>query len=141
MGKAARTRTLVLHNHTAMPRILVIDDDPDIRELLAQTFTQAGHETVLASDGREGVRLNRARPADLVITDLFMPNQEGLETIIQLRKEFPRIPVIAMSGKHTATAMLSVAEQLGAVAVLEKPFLPDQLLQAAERALRARVGC
>ena len=118
-----------------MARILVIDDDADMRTLLEQTLQSAGHEVVLAADGREGVEQYRASPADLVLTDLYMPNQAGLETIIQLRKESPGVRIIAMCGKPTAMPMLSAAQRLGAVALLEKPFSSDQLLSAVEKAL------
>ncbi len=118
-----------------MPRVLVIDDDADTRALLEQMLTNAGYEVVLAADGREGVALNRANPADLVITDLYMPTQEGLETITQLRKHFPDVKIIAMSGKTAGATMLPVAKRLGAVAVLNKPFLANELLAAVQRAL------
>ena len=123
-----------------MSRILVIDDDGDTRSMLEQMLEAAGHEVYSAADGREGMRLQEARPADLVITDLFMPNQEGLETIIQLRKGFPGVPVIAMSGKTPASTMLTIAKRLGAVAILEKPFFPLQMLGEVERALRLSAG-
>lgn len=120
---------------TEMAFILVIDDDPDTREVLKGTLEAAGHEVALATDGKQGVQMYRARRADLVITDLYMPGQEGLETIKQLRMEFPEIRVVAMSGKPTGGTMLSVAQRLGAVAVLAKPFLPAELLSAVEQAL------
>jgi DNA-binding NtrC family response regulator len=119
-----------------MARILVIDDDGDMRTLLEQTLGAAGHEVMSARDGRDGMRLYRAAPAQLVITDLFMPNQEGLETIIQLRRDFPGLPIIAMSGRTGASTMLSIARRLGAFAILEKPFETDQLMQAVNGALR-----
>ena len=118
-----------------MARILVIDDAAEIRTLLEATLQSAGHEVVLAADGREGLRQYRAQPADLVITDLYMPIQDGLETIIQLRKEFPTVRIIAMCGKSTAMPMLSAAQRLGAVAVLQKPFLPDELLAEVAKVL------
>jgi DNA-binding NtrC family response regulator len=118
-----------------MARILVIEDDADMRALLEQLLTSAGHEVVLASDGREGVDQYRARPADLVITDLFMPSQEGLETIVELRRRFQDVIIIAMSGKTVGIPLLSVAQRLGAVALLEKPFSSNQLLNAVEKAL------
>jgi DNA-binding NtrC family response regulator len=111
-----------------MARILVIDDDADMRTLLEHTLRSAGHEVALAADGREGVEQYRTQPADLVITDLYMPTQQGLETIIQLRKEYPAVRILAMCGKSTALPMLSAAQRLGAVAFLQKPFSPDQLL-------------
>lgn len=118
-----------------MARILVIDDDADMRALVEQTLQSAGHEVVLAADGREGVQQYRTQPADLVITDLYMPIQQGLETIIQLRKEYAAVRIIAMCGKSTAMPMLSAAQRLGAVAFLQKPFLPDQLLAAVAKVL------
>jgi CheY-like chemotaxis protein len=118
-----------------MASILVIDDDPDTREVLLSTLEPAGHTVALASDGKQGIQEYRAKPVDLVITDLYMPGQEGLETIQQLRMEFPEVRIVAMSGKPTGATMLSVATRLGAAAVLSKPFLPEELLAAVERAL------
>lgn len=119
-----------------MARILVIDDDPDMRAMLEQMLRAAGHEVISAMDGKAGVGLYRASPADLVMTDLFMPNQEGLETIIELRREFPEVAITAMSGKTAADTMLSIAKRLGAVGTLQKPFFPLQLLCEVERALK-----
>jgi CheY-like chemotaxis protein len=118
-----------------MARILVIDDEADMRALLDEMLRAGGHEVVLACDGRDGVAKYRANRADLVITDLFMPNQEGLETIVELRRDFPGVVIIAMSGKTSASAMLSIAVRLGAVEVLIKPFQPAELLGAVARAL------
>ena|SRR6266478_8882457 len=120
-----------------MARILVIDDDPDMRAMLEQTLKLAGHDVALASDGKEGVEQYHAKPADLVVTDLYMPNQEGLETIMELRKRSPEVAIIAMSGRATAGPMLSVAQKMGAVEVLQKPFVADELLMAVKRALEA----
>jgi CheY-like chemotaxis protein len=118
-----------------MALILIIDDDPDTREVIKSTLESAGHEVMVASDGQEGVRQYRTRHSDLVIMDLFMPGQEGLETIKQMRMEFPDAAIIAMSGRPTGGTMLSVAQRLGATGVLHKPFLPDELLKVVEQAL------
>jgi CheY-like chemotaxis protein len=118
-----------------MARILVIDDDADVRAALGQMLKFAGHEVVLATDGKEGVKQYRAAPADLVIVDLLMPNQEGLETIRELRRDFPKVAIIAISGMTAASTMLSIAQRLGAVAVIEKPFFPDQLLSVMGKVL------
>jgi len=120
-----------------MARILVIDDAPDMRALLEQTLQSAGHEVALAADGREGMQQFRANSADLVLTDLYMPNQEGLESIILLRKESPAVRIIAMCGKPTAMPMLTAAQRLGAVAVLQKPFATDELLSVVGKVLGA----
>jgi DNA-binding response OmpR family regulator len=118
-----------------MARILVIDDEADIRTFLEEILKSAGHEVFLAADGREGVRQHCTSPADLVITDLFMPNQEGLETIREFRTRFPEVGIIAMSGRATAVTMLSVAQKFGAVGVLHKPFAADELIAAVAKAL------
>jgi CheY-like chemotaxis protein len=118
-----------------MAEILVIDDDPDIRDLLKNTLESVGHRVTVASDGRKGVEQYRAKRVDLVITDLFMPNQEGLETIKQLRADFAEIRIIAISGKPTGGTMLAVAKRLGADAILPKPFTPEELLKTVEGVL------
>jgi DNA-binding response OmpR family regulator len=113
-----------------MARILVIDDDPDMRALLEQTLKSAGHEVALAAEGSEGLEQYCANPADLVITDLYMPGQEGLETIMELRRLFPQAAIMAMSGRAAAETMLSIAKKLGAVEMLQKPFTVEELLAA-----------
>jgi CheY-like chemotaxis protein len=118
-----------------MARILVIDDDPDIRAILELTLKAAGHEVILAADGREGVERYCTSPADLVITDLYMPNRDGLETIRQLRRRFPKVAIIAMSGWVAAGTMLSMAQELGAVGVLHKPFRAEELIATMTGAL------
>jgi DNA-binding NtrC family response regulator len=123
-----------------MARILVIDDESDVRAVLGQTLEAAGHEVVLAADGREGMKEYRATPADLVITDLYMPDREGLETIAELRRHLPDVRIIAMSGGAVADLMLNVARKLGALAILEKPFLSKQLLAAVEKVLQLKQG-
>ena len=118
-----------------MARILVIDDDSDTRAMLEQTLKPAGYEVILAADGREGVERYRASPVDLVITDLYMPNQEGLETIGELRRRFPEVAIIAMSGRPDSGTMLSIAQTLATVEILRKPFVADELIAAVGKAL------
>ena len=103
--------------------------------MLEQTLKPAGYEVILAADGREGVERYRASPVDLVITDLYMPNQEGLETIGELRRRFPEVAIIAMSGNAAAVTMLSIAQKFGAIGMLHKPFAADELIAAVEKAL------
>ena len=118
-----------------MPRILVIDDEPVLRTFIGEILTSAGYEVILAADGREGVERYRSSPADLVLTDLNMPNQDGVETIRELRSCFPEVAVIVMSGSVDAGTMPSIIAKLGAVGILEKPFLTNQLMAVVEKAL------
>jgi DNA-binding response OmpR family regulator len=118
-----------------MARILVIDDDPDMRAFLEEILKSAGYEVVLAADGREGVMRHRTSPADLIITDLYMPVQNGMETIRELRSRFPTVAIIAMSGKIDTGTMLSIAQNATDVGILHKPFLTDELIAAVARAL------
>jgi len=119
-----------------MARILIIDDDSSLRMTLGEVLKAAGYEVILAADGKEGAKLFRAAPTDVVLTDLFMPNQEGLETIMELRKDFPQVAIIAMSGIAPASTLLSIAKKLGATETLEKSFSADELLIAVDKALR-----
>jgi len=122
-------------NLERMARILIIDDDINIRTILGLSLEDAGHEVVLAAEGREGIQKHRATPVAVIVTDLFMPGQEGVETIRQLRKEFPQVKIIAMSGEVAANPMLKVASKLGADKILHKPFLVEELLKAIEEVL------
>src|SRR5437762_7182307 len=81
-----------------MARILVIDDDAQVRGAVRRVLERAGHTVVDVADGEAGIRAHRERPTDLIITDIFMPEQDGIETIQQLRREFPRVKIIAISG-------------------------------------------
>jgi DNA-binding response OmpR family regulator len=118
-----------------MARILVIDDEPDTRAVLELILKAAGYEVILAADGREGVMRHRTSPADLVITDLYMPIQDGFATIRELRWRFPTLAIIGMSGRTDTGTMLSIAQNVADVRVLRKPFLPNELIAAVERAL------
>ena len=109
----------------AMPRILVIDDNRDMRDLLRVVLERDGYAVDVAADGEEGLQIQSARPADVVITDIFMPNRDGLETIGRLRAEHPRVKVLVISGGGDVvrgTSYLSTAREIGAHAVLPKPF-------------------
>jgi DNA-binding response OmpR family regulator len=116
--------------------VLVIDDDAAMRITLGQVLSRAGHEVILAADGNEGLQLCRTKVVDLVLTDLFMPNKEGMETIMELRREFSKVAIIAMSGMPDVAPMLSTARLLGAGKTLEKPFESEELLGAIEELLQ-----
>jgi DNA-binding NtrC family response regulator len=119
------------------PRVLVIDDSAEIREVLRDTLELEGYEVVVAADGATGLWLHRQRPADLVITDIFMPEKDGIEIILELANESPSVKIIAMSGggRMGNFDYLPFAEQFGAVRVLGKPFKSEQLLEAVRSAL------
>ena len=117
-----------------MAKILVIDKEPAVRRMVERILKSAGHKVILAAGGSEVVRRYQADQADLVITDIFMPDQDGVETIMQFRHLFPEVPIIAMAGNPEG-GMLAVAQRLGAVAVLKKPFDNQELLNAVENAL------
>lgn len=118
-------------------RILVIDDDDQMRVLLRQVMEWAGYEVMEAADGRAGMQKHRRQQADLVITDLIMPEQEGLETIGLLRKEFPQTKIIAISGggRIGPEAYLPAAQELGADRVFSKPFDVRELAGAVKELL------
>jgi len=124
-----------------MARILVIDDNADVRAVVADILVSAGHEVEVAEDGGGGIAIQRESPVDLVITDILMPEKEGIETIRDLKEEYPELKIIAMSGagaRLKGTSHLSAAKELGAHAVLRKPFTPDALLDVVEDALASR---
>ena len=111
-----------------MAEILVIDDDAQMRRLITRILKSAGHHVREATDGSTGMkRFGEAQPA-LVVTDIFMPEKEGIETIRLLRQQAPDLPIIAISGSGLKD-YLHFAMQLGATAALPKPFSADQLLQ------------
>ena len=117
-------------NRSTMPRILLIDDDHLLRSVVAKALGHAGYTVVQAGDGRQGVELARVTPVDLVITDLIMPVQEGMETIMVLRREQPELPIIAISGGLSNSPLyLQIAEKIGAKRILQKPFTPRELLE------------
>lgn len=116
-----------------MPRILIIDDDDTLRGIIAKSLTHAGHTVSQANNGRKGVALFKADPTDLVITDLVMPEQEGMETIKILHRDFPKTPIIAMSGGLDGSPLyLDLTRRLGAAITLTKPFTLQQLKAAVD---------
>jgi len=117
-------------------KILVIDDDDRFRRLAAKILTAEGHEVSEASDGVEGMKVFQQQKPGLVITDIIMPNQEGIETILELRRENPAIRIIAMSGSPGPSgnaSFLKMAQQLGADEILAKPFRPQDLRAVVRR--------
>ena len=113
-------------------KILVVDDQDGIRALLQEILESAGHQVRTASDGRKAMESMLEERVDLVITDLVMPDQEGIETIRLLRKQYPEVKVIAMSGQF-GSQFLKMAELLGASATLTKPVSEEALLQTIDK--------
>ena len=120
-----------------MKRILVIDDEAMMRNMLRQLLEREGYEVFDASDGDEGLKIQMQHPVELVITDLIMPEKEGLETISEFKRNYPDVKVIAMSGggKIGPDNYLNLAEKFGAQRTLTKPFLMNELLEAVGQLL------
>lgn len=115
--------------------VLVIDDHDGMSQLIEALVVSAGHTTVRARNGREGVALFEQQTFDLVITDIVMPVQEGLETIQKLRALQPKLKIIAVSGSGDSIGMdfLPAALAFGAVAALPKPIEPRAFLEALRK--------
>jgi len=113
-----------------MATILIIDDEELVRVLLRTTLEAAGYEVVEAPNGRQGLELYRQRPTDLVITDIVMPELNGLDMLLELTREFLHAKVIAISGVGGEQNVLDVAKLLGARRTFQKPFSMPLLLDA-----------
>ncbi len=125
-----------------MARILVIDDDDSIRHLLREILEMNGHEVWDAADGRAGVSLYRRSPVDLIITDILMPEKDGVELIMELKEYFPEVRIVAMSGGGRgldAAFNLRMAQDFGALRVLVKPFSSMDVVETVEWALNQKV--
>ena len=118
-----------------MPSVLIVDDEEAIRRLIRSTLEQAGYHVQEAADGKQGLSQYRQAPADLVIMDILMPDQDGLESILTLRREFPNAKIMAITGGSDMIGILNfldVARMLGARHTLQKPFEMQQLLDAVQ---------
>ncbi|MGA1823307.1 MAG: response regulator [bacterium] len=115
-----------------MARVLIIDDDPQIRALLRMKLEDDGYEVEEAADGKKGIDFYRQRPAELIITDIVMPTKEGIEMIAELREEYPDVTIIAISGGGLGLAedYLDWAQHLGAQLTFAKPVDLDELSEA-----------
>ena len=127
-----------------MRKVLIIDDEEDIRDALQMVLQSAGYHVWTASNGNEGIELQRSNPVDVIITDIIMPEKDGVSTIRELRQEFPGIRIIAISGgggidpvtyKPEAiktSAYLVAAKEAGADRIFTKPFERKDLIQAVD---------
>lgn len=120
-----------------MEKILVIDDDEVVRMVIVRVLERHGYRVVSAEDGRRGLAVFHAEKPDLVITDMIMPEREGIETIREICRERPDAKIIAISGggRIGSADFLAMAMKLGATDVLAKPFEPAQLLGCVARCL------
>ena len=126
--------------HDGKKRVLVIDDDPHVRLLVQSLLEAEGFDVRTAADGREGLELQEGEPADVVVTDIFMPNQDGMETIHELRSKFPDTSIVVVSGGGSATSnidYLHIARLLGATHTLQKPVQPDLLVDVVRGLARS----
>jgi len=120
-----------------MARIIVIDDDESVRKAIRRVLEPLGHEVREAEDGAAGLALLADKDADLVITDIFMPGQDGIETVRRIRKEFPGVKMLVMSGGDSTGRMdlRGDAVLLGATGSLRKPFERDELVRSVAAVL------
>ena len=120
-----------------MARILLIDDDEPVRTTLRLTVEHFGHTVIEARDGTEGLALFQHANADLVITDIVMPEKEGFEVLRELRRTHPPVKIIAISGAgpDSGAGYLQTAKLMGAAKVLAKPFSADVLMAAINELL------
>lgn len=122
-----------------MARVLIVDDEIDIRQVISRILQSAGHATSTAENGRQAMDHLQREPVDLMITDVFMPEMEGLETVKLTRRLYPALPIIAVSGGGSlgASEYLMFARCFGATATLEKPFEIAGLLDLVNELLNS----
>lgn len=118
-----------------MKKILVVDDEQIIRDDISEYLSIIGYKVITAGNGKEGLDLVKSENPDLIITDIIMPEMEGIEFIGKVKKSFKNIPVIAMSGSSFGKKFLDAACLIGAEAKFEKPFDLDKLLKKVESLL------
>lgn len=120
-----------------MARILIIDDEPAVRAVMRAMLESARHHILEAANGMAALAALAAAPIDVVVTDILMPDRDGIETILDIRKQFPAVKILAMSGgglcgKHD---LLEAAQKLGAHDTMSKPFRKSEILAKIDRLL------
>jgi len=120
-----------------MKKLLIIDDDEQFRAFMSEALSDKGYDVLTASNGNEGLKSIASDNPDLVITDIVMPEKEGVEVIMELQQSESSIPIIAMSGGNlgNADSYLKMAKKLGADAVISKPFQLNNLISEIEKLL------
>jgi len=131
-------------------RVVVIDDEPDVRDVLCRVLERRGYEVSTAADSSSGLALCRQQTPDVVVTDIIMPNEHGVDLIRKLRQEFPDLAIIAISGGGNAAvagyqpgtvktaAYMAAAEQAGANYCLAKPFEREDLLNSIDELVKSK---
>ena len=127
--------TKVLCDRSTMAQIIIVDDDAVVREMTTAILERDGHSVEQADDGNAGLAAVRARVPELLITDMEMPKMDGVELITELAKEFPHLPIIAMSGAPQSPQYLYLASLLGAEKILTKPFSTKLLTNTVKEVL------
>jgi CheY-like chemotaxis protein len=121
-----------------MARILVIDDDDDVRALCRDVLEGIGHQVDEAANGLEGIRVFHENPAIVVLCDIFMPVTDGFETIVRLKNEYPGVKIIVVSGRLCdGMNYADIATRLGAVRTIEKPFDIEELVTVVQETIEA----
>jgi CheY-like chemotaxis protein len=120
-----------------MARLLIVDDEPSIRRIIQLMLKNSGHELFTASNGREAMQILNKEPIDLILLDVVMPEQGGLETIMQIRNGYPDVKLIIISGKVPVDndAFRNLIEQYGVARVFDKPFEKEDIMQAIDELL------
>ena len=121
-----------------MTKVLLVDDDVQVLEMMSESLAEEGFEVIRAENGKEAVERYREDPADVIVMDIIMPEQDGVEAIHNLRREFPDAKIIAISGGSPNIAgeyLLGTAEALGAIETFNKPVDISKLLQTIKDAV------
>ena len=121
-----------------MSCILVIDDEVSVRRMLRQMLERAGYQVIEAPNGEAGLKLYHEHPTDLIITDILMPDKDGIETILALRKSAPEAKILAISGggRMNKVDLLSISQSFGAIRTLAKPFEREELVTMVQEVLK-----
>ncbi len=122
-----------------MRKILLIEDNDDFREMLSLMLERAGYQVVQAVDGADGLHILESDAFDLIITDIIMPEKEGLETILEIKQKKPDSKIIAISGggRSSAGSYLKTAEYFGALKAFQKPFNKNEFIEAVQNIVGA----
>ena len=122
-----------------MARILVVDDEQLARFTMREILESAGHDVTEAKNGAQGIACQKAQPFDVVITDIIMPEKEGVQMIMELKRDFPELPIVAISGGGRTRNLdfLKIAERYGAQKILAKPFSEEELVDVVNACLAA----